>query len=180
MKICTFPNCAYLSETSRMIEIYKELKKRGIDVVMATHGGPYEWLFKEEGIPYEIIDPYMTKERARLYVQTNTGEKGIREFYEADELRETVKNEVAFFKNNSISKVVSGFTLSCAISARVVGIPLAVTHMASFVPPVFERKMLVPTLVNDWFIFKLIPRSWLVNMINAMMYKSKIATKPLI
>jgi hypothetical protein len=26
MKICTIPNCAYLSETSRMIALYKEMK----------------------------------------------------------------------------------------------------------------------------------------------------------
>ncbi len=44
-------------------------------------------------------------------------------------------------------------------------------------PPVFEKKMLVPTLVTDSPIFKIIPRSWLVSLINLLMYKSKIATK---
>ncbi|MCK5674818.1 MAG: hypothetical protein KAH95_15670, partial [Spirochaetales bacterium] len=98
MKICTFPNCSYLSETSRMIAIYKELESRGIHAVMATHGGPYEWLFKEEGIEYELIDPYFTNERARDFVATNTGEKGIGEFYTVEELTEHVTNEIEFFK----------------------------------------------------------------------------------
>lgn len=177
MTICTFPNCAYLSETSRMIALYKELQARGIKVIMATHGGPYEWLFKEEGIDYKLIEPYMTHERAREYVQTNTGEKGIREFYEVNELRESVEQEVDFLKTYHVTKVVTGFTLSCAISARVAGVSLVVTHLGSFVPPVFERKMLVPTLVLNLKIFKLIPESWLVNKINSMMYKSKIGTK---
>lgn len=177
MAICTFANCAYLSETSRMIALYKEMEARGVELVMATHGGPYEWLFKEEGIDYKLIDPYMDPERARQFVQANTGEKGIREFYEVDELRESVEREMAFFRSSAVTKIITGFTLSCGISARAAGIPLVVTHLGSFVPPVFERNMLVPTLVLNLRIFKLIPRSWLVKMINNLMYKSKIATR---
>ena len=140
MKIYTFPNCAYLSETSRMIAIYKELETRGFDVIMATHGGPYEWLFEEAGIQYRLIDPHFTAERARDFVATNTGEKGLSEFYSEDELSEHVQNEIRFFKKENITKVLTGFTLSCAISARVLDIHYAVTHLGSFVPPVFERK----------------------------------------
>ncbi len=177
MKICTFPNCAYLSETSRMIAIYKELKSRNVDVIMATHGGPYEWLFKDEGIEFKKIYPYFNDERAKEFVATNTGEKGLSEFYSSDELYEHVKNEINFFENENVSKVLTGFTLSCAISTRVLAIPYVVTHLGSFVPPVFEKKMLVPTLVTDSKIFKIIPESWLISLINNLMYKSKMATK---
>lgn len=177
MKICTFPNCAYLSETSRMIELYKEFKARGVEVTMATHGGPYEHLFAEEGIEYTIVEPHFSDERAREYVQTNTGEKGIREFYTADELEEHVKGEIAFYEQNGVDKVVSGFTLSCAISSRAKSIPYVVTHLGSFVPPVFEKKMLVPTLVTNLKLFDLIPKKWLVTLINNLMYKSKLGTK---
>jgi UDP:flavonoid glycosyltransferase YjiC (YdhE family) len=177
MKICTFPNCAYLSETSRMITIYKELESRGILVIMATHGGPYEWLFKEEGIEYKLIDPYFTNERAHDFVATNTGEKGIGEFYTVEELSEHVSNEIGFFKRENITKVITGFTLSCAISARASNIQYFVTHLGSFVPPVFERNMLIPTIVTDLKLFNLIPKSWMVTLINNLMYKSGIATK---
>ena len=34
--ICLMPMCAYLSETSRMIQIYKALRARGAKVCMAT------------------------------------------------------------------------------------------------------------------------------------------------
>ncbi len=177
MCICTFPNCAYLSETSRMIEIYKELKRRNIEVVMATHGGPYEWLFEEEGIEYDIVHPHFTNERAREFVLTNTGEKGLAEFYTPDELDVHVKNEIEYFELKSVTKVVTGFTLSCAISARASNISYYVTHLGSFVPPVFEKKMLVPTLVTDLKIFNYIPEKWLVALVNNLMYKSKLATK---
>ena len=177
MKICTFPNCAYLSETSRMIAIYNELKSRSIHVIMATHGGPYEWLLKEEGIEYHVIHPHFTDERARDFVATNTGEKGLSEFYTAAELSEHVQKEIEFFKVEGITKILTGFTLSCAISARAANIPYMVTHLGSFVPPVFERKMLVPTLVTDSKLLNIIPRSWLVALINNLMYKSSMATK---
>ncbi len=177
MRICTFPNCAYLSETSRMIAIYKELKKRGIDLVMATHGGPYEWLFDDEGIPYKLVKPYFSDERARDFVATNTGESGLSEFYTVEELTNHVNNEISFFKEEGVSKILTGFTLSCGISARVLKIPYFVTHLGSFVPPVFERKMLVPTLISDSKILNIIPKTWLVNLINNLMYKSKLATK---
>jgi len=160
-----------------MIAIYKELQLRNIDVIMATHGGPYEWLFEEEGIPYKLVDPFFTSERARDFVATNTGEKGLSEFYTPDELSEHVKIEIDFFKKEEITKILTGFTLSCAISARAMNIPYFVTHLGSFVPPVFERKMLIPTLITDSKIFNIIPRSWLVNMINGLMYKSSMATK---
>lgn len=177
MKVCMFPNCAYISETSRMIEIYKELKTRGIEVIMATHGGPYEWLLEDEGIPFKIIQPHFTKERAKAFVRTNTGENGISEFYTEDELDLHVQNELDFFKKENVNKVVAGFTLSCAISARAMNIPYYVTHLGSFVPPVFENEMLVPTLVLNLKAFKLIPQKWMVKIINKLMYKSRIGTK---
>lgn len=177
MSICTFPNCAYLSETSRMILLYNELKNRGEQVIMATHGGSYEYLFRESGIEYTLIEPHFDRERAKEFVATNTGEKGLSDFYEEDELIQHVDNEIEFFKRLDIKKVVTGFTLSCAISTRVLGIPYYVTHLGSFVPPVFERNMLVPTLVLNLKLFKIIPRSWLVKMINNLMYKSNIGTK---
>lgn len=177
MSICTFPNCAYLSETSRMILLYNELRSRGEQVIMATHGGPYEYLFSDSGIEYTRVEPHFDRERAREFVATNTGEKGLSDFYGEEELIQHVDNELEFFKRSGVTKVITGFTLSCAISTRILGIPYYVTHLGSFVPPVFERDMLVPTLVLNLKLFKIIPRSWLTKMINSLMYKSSIGTK---
>lgn len=177
MKLCTFPNCAYLSETSRMIEIYKVLKSRHIDVIMATHGGPYEKLFAQEGIEYHVVPPHFSDERARQYVKSNTGEDGIQAFYSSSELKEHVKNEIDFFEKKGVDRVLSGFTLSCSISTRALNIPYFVTHLGSFVPPVFEKNMLVPTLVTNSKLFQIIPQSWLKKFVNVLMYKSKFGTK---
>jgi hypothetical protein len=58
--ICLLPNCCFLSETSRMLEIYRALRERegsaaGIKVV--THGGPYESLLRAAGVPYDVLGP---------------------------------------------------------------------------------------------------------------------------
>ncbi len=96
MSICLFPNLAYLSETSRAIEIYKALKGKGIKPIVATHGGTYEFILKEENIPYYLVPPVMTEQRCRNYVLANIGERS--NFYTTKELREHVNNEIKFFK----------------------------------------------------------------------------------
>src|SRR6266498_2085812 len=40
--ICLLPNCCFLSETSRMLEIYRALVAKGAAVRVATHGGTHE------------------------------------------------------------------------------------------------------------------------------------------
>ncbi len=162
MSICCFPNCAYLSETSRMVAVYRELEKLGETPLMATHGGSYEFILKDEGIPYHIVQPYVSNERSLEYAAASRGERGYigLGIYESDdELREHVRYEVEFFKANNISCVLIGWTQSCALSTRVLGIPLAVTHLASMVPPAMG-KMGIPIIEPyDRHIKPLVPES---------------------
>ncbi len=177
MKICCFPHCAYLSETSRMIAVYKELENKGIDVIMATHGGPYEELLKTENIPYFIVEPYMDTERAQQFVATNRGDNGLKGFYETDELREHVQSEIAFFKKHKIDKIISGFTLSCVVSARVAKVKLAVTHLGSYVPPIFENKLLPGFMMLDNWLTRKIPKQWKIYFVNWIIPRTKLFTK---
>jgi hypothetical protein len=57
--ICLLPNCCFLSETSRMLEIYRALRARGADVRIATHGGPYEQALMDARAPYDLVGPRM-------------------------------------------------------------------------------------------------------------------------
>ncbi|PIP12351.1 MAG: hypothetical protein COX49_06080 [bacterium (Candidatus Stahlbacteria) CG23_combo_of_CG06-09_8_20_14_all_40_9] len=181
MTICCFPNCAYLSETSRMIAVYKRLLAKDEKAIIATHGGTYEFVLEEEGIPFEYVTPIMSNERSQEFVAANRGDQGLRGFgfYRIDELREHVQSEIEFFKENNISVVLTGFTLSNAVSTRAAGIPLAVTHLGSWVPPIFERKMGVPgPPMIEKPLIRLIPESWLINFYNWMMPRVKFFTKP--
>ncbi len=170
MKICLFPNCAYLSETSRMIAVYKKLIAKGEDVIMATHGGTYEFVLRDEGINYDIVLPHMSNKRSQEFVARNRMDGGLlalgKGFYEVDELREHVHNEIEFFKQNNVCVVLTGFTLSNALSTRAIGIPYVVTHLGSMVPPIFERNMQHWPIDFENIITRLIPEKKKTRRIN--------------
>ncbi|TVR57807.1 MAG: hypothetical protein EA426_11465 [Spirochaetaceae bacterium] len=175
MSICLLPNMAYLSETSRTVEIYKALKEHGTTPVVATHGGTYESILKQEGIPYHIIPPVMSGERCREYVLANIGKKP--NFYTAAELRKDVAGEIEFFKRHKITLVHIGFTLSAKLSTRFLGIPLSTAH-GSFLPPVFEKRMAPYQKDFDRGLIRLLPEEWKKRFVNRLYSHAKIYCKP--
>jgi len=70
---CLLPNCCFLSETSRMLEIYRALVARGAGVRIATHGGTYEWVLRDAGVPYDLVGPRMSGGRCAEFVQSVPG-----------------------------------------------------------------------------------------------------------
>lgn len=175
MSICLFPNLAYLSETSRAIEIYKALTKQGATPVVATHGGTYEGILQEESIPYHIVPPVMTEESCRDYVLANIGKRP--NFYTYRELWEHVEGEIEFFKKHEVSLVHIGFTLSTKISARFLNIPLSTAH-GSFLPPVFEKNLAPYRKDFNRGIIRLLPEKWKTRFANWLYSHAKIYTKP--
>ena len=145
--IVLMPNCGFLSETSRMLHIAQALQARGEPVAMATHGGPYTQVLDDAGMPYTRLAPAMDNARCAQYLKdiVQIGKPGVR-LQPADEVRESVAAEVAFFRATGARMAVTGFTLTAYLSTRVAGIPLAASHGGSWVPPVFERGLApVPT-----------------------------------
>lgn len=156
--ICLMPMCAYLSETSRMIQIYKALKQQGAEVVMATHGGVHEALIRAEGIPYDIVGPRMDEARGRKFIRDNVGIGDPRQsMYSAEEMRTYVAAEADYFRSNRVRAVVIGFTLTTLISTRVAGVPLVSQHAGAFLPPLFERGMLPAPSRPTQPIFRFLP-----------------------
>ncbi len=75
--ICLMPNCCFLSETSRMLEIYRALRERGDSAASApgaagikvvTHGGPYESLLRAAGVPYDVLGPGVSTRRYQEFL----------------------------------------------------------------------------------------------------------------
>ena len=145
--IVLLPNCGFLSETSRMLHIAQALVARGQAVAMATHGGVYTRVLDAAGMPYTLLDPVMDDTRQAQYLKDliQIGRPGVR-LQPADEVRESVRAELAFFQAVGARIAVIGFTLTAYLSTRMAGIALASSHGASYVPPLFERGLLpVPT-----------------------------------
>ena len=66
--ICLLPHCTYLSETSRMLELHRALTELGVQVRVATHGGPHERLLAEAGIAYDVLGPGLSAARSAAFV----------------------------------------------------------------------------------------------------------------
>ncbi|GGN95455.1 hypothetical protein GCM10010112_85710 [Actinoplanes lobatus] len=141
--ICLVPHCAYLSQTSRMIEIYRALRERGVTPRVATHGGTYESALRAAGIDYDIVGPRMDDERCARFLreQPSSGPVG-QSAYSDEELRAYVTAEAEYFTRHGIRTAVTGFTLTTTLSTRLAGIRLVTEHSASWAPPMFERGLL--------------------------------------
>lgn len=156
--ICLLPSCAYLSETSRMLEIHRALSALGVPVRVATHGGTHEPLLTAAGVAYDVIGPPMNAARSARFVREAIGAGPVgQSMYADDELRAYVRAEAAYFREHDVSVVVTGFTLTALLSTRLAGIPLVTEHAGSFVPPVFERGVL-PGRVRGRAIGAALPR----------------------
>ena len=141
--ICLLPNCCFLSETSRMLEIHRALRARGAEVRVAVHGGPYEQALVDAGVPFDRLGGSWTEERCRAFVGSlpGIGPPG-QSMWTDDELRTYARAEAAYFRSHGIRAAVTGWTLTALLSTRLAGIPLVTEHAGSFLPPVFERGLL--------------------------------------
>ena len=144
--ICLLPNCCFLSETSRMLEIYRALRERagtaaGIKVV--THGGPYEGLLQAAGVPYDVLGPGVSDHRYQEFLRSVPGiGPDDQSMWTDEELRNYAVAEAEYFARHQVRAAVTGWTLTALLSTRLAGIPLVTEHAGSFLPPVFERGLL--------------------------------------
>jgi UDP:flavonoid glycosyltransferase YjiC (YdhE family) len=139
--ICLLPHCAYLSETTRMMEIRAALLARGAEVRVATHGGTWERLLAEAGIDYTLVGPRFTAARSAEFVRMGAGMGPPgQSMWSDEEILAYARAEAAFFRAHEVSAAVTGFTLTALLSTRLAGIPLVTEHAGSMVPPVFEAK----------------------------------------
>ncbi|HEU4947698.1 MAG TPA: hypothetical protein VFT31_11135 [Kribbella sp.] len=126
-----------------MLEIHQALTERGIPVRVATHGGPHERHLHEAGIPYDVLGPGLSAARSAAFVRSAVGLGHVTQsMYDDDEIRSYVQTEVEYFRAHGITVAVTGFTLTALLSSRLTGVRLVTEHAGSFVPPVFERRLL--------------------------------------
>lgn len=165
--IVLMPHCAFLSETSRMLEIGRALRARGEPVRFASHGGPYERLLLESGERVDRLSPELSDERCARFVREVPGIGAERRGpFSVEELRAMVPAEASYLREHRADAVVTGFTLSALLSSRVAGIPLVTEHAGSYVPPMMEAGLVPPPLRSPLPIARFLPRfvnAWLAN-----------------
>lgn len=166
--ICLMPQCGYLSETSRMIEVWRALHRRGTPVRMALHGGRHEQLITQAGIPYDQVGPRMSAERSLQLVRDSPGLGDVRQsVYTPDELRRYARAEAGYLREIGARAVVTGFTLTTLLSSRLAGIPLVTEHNGSWLPPVWERGLLPVPADPPWPWMSRLPERVARRLVNA-------------
>lgn len=126
-----------------MLEIYRALVERGAPVRVATHGGTHEWVLRDAGVPYDLVEPRITRRRSEAFVRAAVGVgPPDQSMWSDEEMLAHVGAEAAYFREHGVRVAVTGFTLTTLLSTRVVGIPLVTEHAGSWVPPTFERRLL--------------------------------------
>ncbi|NIK58194.1 glycosyltransferase [Kribbella shirazensis] len=143
--ICLLPNCGFLSETSRILEIHRALTARGAEVTTATHGGPYVELLRDHGVEVDVLGDGWTAERVTQFISSipGIGPPG-QSMWTDDEIRQYVALEAEYFGAHGVTAVVTGWTLTALLSSQVAGVPVVVEHSGAFVPPLFERGRAIP------------------------------------
>lgn len=172
MSILLIPNCTFLSEVSRMIEIYRALRKLDLPARIATHGGTYEFIFERENISYDRINPVFSEEFCRRYL-ANVLKGGRWDHFKKAEIVEQVQGEIDYFKEHNAVAVISGFTLTARLSTTAVRIPLLVTHLGSFVPLVLEKGLTTFYEVLHNSFTQMLPRSWVDRFAKIIMLRLK-------
>lgn len=173
--ICLMPNCAYISETSRMISIHRALAARGGEVCVATHGGTHERLLRDAGVPYEVVGPPMDEARCRRFVENGAGMGPIgQSFYDDDEMRAYVRAEVEHFARRGVRVVVTGFTMTATLSARLAGATLVTEHAGAYVPPVWERGLVEAPVAPIIPALRFLPKRALRFWANLGGHRSKV------
>lgn len=112
-----------LSETTRMLHIALEVRRRGQEVVFFSHGGHFEHLVEERGLPVVQIEPRLSEQLIQHMLQIARFEKRGN-FLTVDQIRTHVTAEVSAYRQHRLRALVTGFNFTSSISARAAGVPL--------------------------------------------------------
>ena len=154
-----------LAETTRMLHIAQEVQRRGGEVVFFSHGGEFEHLVRDQGLPIVPVEPRHSRELYQHQMQVNRFEK--REgFLTLDQIRAHVASEVPAYQERPLRALTTGFNFTSSISAPAAGVPLVWFVQAPSTLEFFEQGL---GRLPDMFyhpLLDLIPRrllNWLLN-----------------
>ncbi|MBW7953480.1 hypothetical protein H3C67_01710 [Candidatus Dojkabacteria bacterium] len=111
-----------LAETTRCIQIAKAIKKSA-RCVFLSYGGEFEFLIREEGFQLHRLKPSITTKKTIHLYKIHHGKK-LGELFSRNEIDKQVHAEIELIDQVKPVCIVTGFSPSTSISARVRNIPL--------------------------------------------------------
>ena len=155
-----------LCETTRMLHIALELRRRGEEVVFFSHGGHFEHLVEERGLPVVQIEPRLSEQLIEHMLQIARFEK-LGNFLTVDQIRSHVTAEVSAYRQHRLRALVTGFNFTSSISARVVGVPLVWFVQAPSVTEYYTQRLAAFPDALLYPPLRVLPRrflDWLTNV----------------
>lgn len=164
-KTVVFATCTFgLSETQRMTQIARELKKSEVFDVLVAHYCPedepfsFAKIIKDEELEGILLKPHVTKDLAEHVFAVDRGEKRG-ELIPAAIMKERVASEIEFLQSHDVACVITGFNLSFYASCRILDIPIISVLSGSFQWWLSRdpKECRMPDLMSEG-IMKLIPK----------------------
>lgn len=161
LRVAFFPAFFNLAETSRMVNIARELKALGRhDVIFFSHGGAYESLAEKDGFPIVRVEPTYTEADIDRFWRYDTMESMVGDIFPYPFLKDQVVHEIEAFREAQVSMVVTGFHLPCDLSARASHLPLVWVIPATCVPVYFEAGLATYPDALERRVLRVVPESF--------------------
>ncbi|WP_229116642.1 glycosyltransferase [Parenemella sanctibonifatiensis] len=117
------PETFNLGETSRGIEVARQLRRWGHEVRFMGYSRRFVDHVREAGFPIDLLAPELTEEQADQLIAADQG-RSLRHPFTTKMMRERVASELDLYRSWDPDCVVIGTTLSTFISTRAAGVPL--------------------------------------------------------
>lgn len=118
------PETFNLGETSRGVEVARELRNRGHEVRFMGYSRRFADYVRDAGFTLDLLEPELSEADADALIAVDQG-RGIRHPFTETVIRERVRSELNLIGRWKPNVIVIGTTLSIFLSARIAGVPLA-------------------------------------------------------
>ncbi|MEL4359329.1 MULTISPECIES: glycosyltransferase [unclassified Luteococcus] len=124
MRILCAPETFNLGETSRGVEVARELVARGHQVRFMGYSRRFADYVRDSGFALELLEPELSEADADALIAVDQG-RGLRHPFTTSVIRRRVASELELIRRWRPDVILIGTTLSIFLSARIAGVPLA-------------------------------------------------------
>jgi UDP:flavonoid glycosyltransferase YjiC (YdhE family) len=126
------------AETSRMVEIAKELREN-FECLFFGFSDKYSNLIIENSFDFQLLEPMLSENQVNQIIRLDQL-KGIRNPFTKEMVAKRVANELAFLKEKNPKIIVTGTNITIFLSARIAHIPLIYVKPYALSRPFYEAK----------------------------------------
>ncbi|MFW6148720.1 MAG: glycosyltransferase [Atribacterota bacterium] len=165
-----FPGFFDMGETYPLIKIARCYQELGVEVVIFSHGGDYEYLAKQQGFKIKRVKPLARGPDITRYFMKHSDEEIIK----------MIRNEALVYRTNGIKALVQTSSyLDCLLAPLVAKIPLISVINGTLAPPYNQANYATYPDISENFFTQLVPQ-YIKNRINnwyTLNYKGPITKK---